>query len=38
MYHRFGASGGGPVRLPRIYDGRNKTFFFTRAPRKLRPD
>ena len=28
MYHRFGASGGGPVRLPRIYDGRNKTFFF----------
>lgn len=24
----FGGSLGGPVRLPKIYDGRNKTFFF----------
>jgi hypothetical protein len=26
--NQFGGSGGGPVYLPRIYDGRNKTFFF----------
>jgi hypothetical protein len=24
----FGGSVGGPVRLPRLYDGRNRTFFF----------
>jgi len=24
----FGGSLGGPVRIPKIYDGRNKTFFF----------
>ncbi|MFB3827142.1 MAG: carboxypeptidase regulatory-like domain-containing protein [Bryobacteraceae bacterium] len=24
----YGASLGGPVRLPRLYDGRNRTFFF----------
>jgi hypothetical protein len=24
----FGASLGGPVRLPKLYDGRNRTFFF----------
>lgn len=24
----FGATGGGPVRIPKIYDGRNRTFFF----------
>lgn len=27
-YHDFGYSFGGPVYLPKIYDGRNKTFFF----------
>jgi hypothetical protein len=29
-YHQniFGATFGGPVRIPRIYDGRNKSFFF----------
>jgi hypothetical protein len=29
-YHRndFGANGGGPVFLPKLYDGRNRTFFF----------
>jgi hypothetical protein len=27
-YHNFDAVLGGPVVLPRIYDGRNKTFFF----------
>ncbi len=26
--HDFGWSAGGPVYLPKIYDGRNKTFFF----------
>lgn len=26
-YHRWGVTGGGPVLLPRIYDGRNRTFF-----------
>jgi len=26
--NEFGASLGGPVRLPKIYDGNNKTFFF----------
>ncbi|MCC6862818.1 MAG: TonB-dependent receptor [Bryobacterales bacterium] len=26
--HNFGATLGGPVRLPKIYDGRNKTFMF----------
>ncbi|MDZ4801237.1 MAG: carboxypeptidase-like regulatory domain-containing protein [Bryobacteraceae bacterium] len=26
-YDRWGGSFGGPVRLPKIYDGRNKTFF-----------
>lgn len=26
-YHRWGASAGGPVWLPKLYDGRNRTFF-----------
>lgn len=26
--HDFGASAGGPVVIPKLYDGRNKTFFF----------
>jgi hypothetical protein len=26
--HRYGASAGGPVVLPHLYNGRNKTFFF----------
>jgi hypothetical protein len=26
--HRYGASGGGPVRLPRIYNGANRTFWY----------
>jgi len=24
----FGAAGGGPIRIPKIYDGRNRTFFY----------
>ena len=27
--NEFGATAGGPVVLPNLYDGRNKTFFFT---------
>jgi hypothetical protein len=26
--HDFGVTGGGPVYLPKIYNGRNRTFFF----------
>lgn len=26
--NQFGASGGGPVVIPKLYNGRNKTFFF----------
>ncbi len=26
--HNFGGSIGGPVMLPKLYDGRNRTFFF----------
>jgi hypothetical protein len=26
--NEYGASAGGPVYLPRLYDGRNRTFFF----------
>jgi carboxypeptidase family protein/TonB-dependent receptor-like protein len=29
----YGASFGGPVYIPRIYDGRNKTFFYFTAER-----
>lgn len=28
-YHRFGGVVGGPVRLPGIYNGKDRTFFFT---------
>ncbi|HWS90050.1 MAG TPA: TonB-dependent receptor [Pyrinomonadaceae bacterium] len=27
-YHRFGGTLGGPVYLPKVYDGRDRTFFF----------
>jgi hypothetical protein len=26
-YHRYGGSIGGPVTIPKIYDGKNRTFF-----------
>lgn len=26
-YHRYGASLGGPVTIPKVFDGRNRTFF-----------
>jgi len=28
VFNQFGGSVGGPVRLPKLYDGRNRTFFF----------
>ncbi len=28
LRNEFGASLGGPVRIPKLYDGRDKTFFF----------
>jgi hypothetical protein len=30
-YNQFGGAVGGPVWLPKIYDGRNRTFFFFTA-------
>lgn len=27
-YNRYGGTAGGPVLFPKLYDGRNKTFFF----------
>lgn len=27
-YNQFGGTVGGPVRIPKLYDGRNRTFFF----------
>lgn len=26
--HQFGATGGGPLVIPKVYDGRNRSFFF----------
>jgi len=28
-FKNYGGSFGGPIRIPKIYDGRNKTFFWT---------
>jgi hypothetical protein len=27
--HDYGFNVGGPVRIPKLYDGKDKTFFFT---------
>lgn len=35
-YNRFGGTVGGPVWLPKMYDGRDRTFFFTSIER-IRP-
>ncbi len=32
-YHQWGYVGSGPVWLPKLYDGRNRTFFFTSLER-----
>jgi hypothetical protein len=34
--HNYGYSVGGPVWIPKIYDGRNRTFFFTNLERDTR--
>jgi hypothetical protein len=34
--HNYGYSVGGPVFIPKIYDGRNRTFFFTNLERDNR--
>ncbi len=31
--HQHGGSGGGPIYLPRVYDGRNRSFFFLSGDR-----
>ncbi|MBM3725898.1 MAG: TonB-dependent receptor [Acidobacteria bacterium] len=36
-FNETGGSVGGPVFIPKVYDGRNKTFFFTTLTRDLRP-
>lgn len=28
-FHQWGAAAGGPVLIPKVYDGRNRTFWFT---------
>src|SRR5260370_16444322 len=28
IYHRWGGTAGGPVVIPHLYNGRNRTFFF----------
>jgi hypothetical protein len=35
-YNRFGGTVGGPISIPKVYDGRNRTFFFTSYER-IRP-
>jgi hypothetical protein len=35
-YNRFGGTVGGPVVLPKVYNGRDRTFFFTSIER-IRP-
>jgi hypothetical protein len=33
--HEFGGTFGGPVRIPKIYNGRNRTFFFLNVDQYL---
>ncbi len=37
-YNQFSASAGGPVYIPKIYNGRNKTFFFGAVEPQYRRD
>jgi len=37
VLHQFGISIGGPVLIPKVYNGRNKTFFFTSMEWKTSP-
>ena len=36
-YNEEGGSAGGPVYIPKIYDGRNKTFFYFTYVKDVRP-
>jgi len=36
-FNEQGVSGGGPVWIPKVYDGRNKTFFFMTYSKDKRP-
>lgn len=35
VHHEFGGQIGGPVRIPKLYNGTNKTFFFFDAERLI---
>ncbi|MBI1789497.1 MAG: TonB-dependent receptor [Acidobacteria bacterium] len=35
-YDQYGGAGGGPVYLPKVYDGRNRSFFFVNYERQPR--
>ncbi len=37
-YNQFSASAGGPVRIPKIYNGKDKTFFFGAIEPQYRRD
>lgn len=34
--HNYGYSAGGPIYIPKVYDGRNRSFFFTNFERTTR--
>ncbi|HEU0121959.1 MAG TPA: carboxypeptidase-like regulatory domain-containing protein, partial [Bryobacteraceae bacterium] len=36
-FNEAGFAAGGPVWIPKVYDGRNKTFFYVTLSRDLRP-
>lgn len=36
--HNYGYSAGGPIKIPKVYDGRNRSFFFTNFERTTRSD
>ena len=36
-FNEYGAGGGGPVFIPKVYDGRNKSFFFLTYSKDKRP-
>jgi hypothetical protein len=36
-YNEAGGAAGGPVWIPKVYDGRNKTFFYFTYARDIRP-
>lgn len=36
-FNEYGGAIGGPIWIPKVYDGRNKTFFFTTYSKDKRP-